>query len=334
MSLLESDVPPVAAIGEFPEVPDEPLQEAIADSLQSVLDEAVSDRTVGPGITAGLIVGGSGSWSGATGVDLASEPLTPESQLEIASIGKTVTAAQVMRLVDEGTLGLLDPITDHLPPEAVSAFDANGATIQDLLGMRSGLREPPGYEGLVDSGSTPIELLERLPAPINGPGSMISYVNMNYVLLGMIIERETGLPFWNALESGILDAPHLAGIAYPVTDALAADGWMTSSDSLTLARWGYELYGGFVVSEESLRAMTDFKGGWYGLGTIDFQADTPAAGVVFDLPAVGHGGLGSAIATALVVFPEQGSVVALQAPGASLKQVYTIVGQLRDVAHP
>jgi D-alanyl-D-alanine carboxypeptidase len=199
--------------------------------------------------------------------------------------------------------------------------------------MRSGLREPPAYEASVDSGSTPLELLERLPAPVSSAGSTISYVNMNYVLLGMIIEHETGLPFSNAVESGVLDSPDLAGIAYPVSDALAADGWMISSDVLTLARWGYELYGGFVVSEESLRAMTDFKGGWYGLGTIDFQADTPAAGVVYDIPALGHGGLGSVIATALVVFPEQGSAVAVQAPRASLMQVYAIVGQLRDVAH-
>jgi hypothetical protein len=147
----------------------------------------------------------------------------------------------------------------------------------------------------------------------------------------MIIEHETGIALATALESGVLNTPGLAGIIYPVTDALAADGWKIASDALTLARWGYELYGGFVVSEDSLRAMTDFEGGWYGLGTIDFQAETPAAGVVYDRPAIGHGGLEPPSATALVVFPESGLVVGAQAPNASLEQVYTIVGVLRDM---
>ena len=40
---------------------------------------------------------------------------------------------------------------------------------------------------------------------------------------------------------------------------------------MTLARWGYDLYGGFVLSDASLAQMTDFKGEWYGLGAIDFS---------------------------------------------------------------
>jgi CubicO group peptidase (beta-lactamase class C family) len=126
-------------------VPEGALPDGMADSLQSVLNESVSNHTIGGGVAAGVILAGSGSWSGASGVDVDGERLTPGSQLIVASIGKTVTAAQVMRLVEEGRLDLLDPITDHLPPEAVLAFDANGATIQDLLGMRSGLQDPLGY---------------------------------------------------------------------------------------------------------------------------------------------------------------------------------------------
>ncbi|HUP14757.1 MAG TPA: serine hydrolase domain-containing protein [Acidimicrobiia bacterium] len=330
-TVVGPDAFPVAALGEFPEAPEDALPEAVANSLQSLLDESVSNRTIGGGVVAGVILAGSGSWSGASGVDVDGERLTPGSQLIVASIGKTVTAAQVLRLVDDGVLDLLDPITDHLPPEAASAFDANGATIQDLLGMRSGLQDPFGYEGLVDSGLTPIELLERLPGPTHTAGATIIYVNMNYILLGMIIEHETGVALATALESGVLNPPGLAGITYPVTDALAADGWKIASDALTLARWGYELYGGFVVSEDSLRAMTDFEGGWYGLGTIDFQAETPAAGVVYDRPAIGHGGLEPPSATALVVFPESGLVVAVQAASAGLEQIFTLVGALRDV---
>ena len=155
---------PTATLGDFPAFPKGPLPESVAASLQAVLDGAVEQGTF-LGVTAAVIVADSGSWSGATGVDLEGDPLTPDARLLIASVGKTVTAAQVLRLVEEGKLGLDDPAADHLPPEAAS-FDANGATIRDVLGMRSGIPDPRGYGAFVDAGSTPAELLERVRAAL------------------------------------------------------------------------------------------------------------------------------------------------------------------------
>ena len=315
-------------LGDFPAFPKRPLPESVATSLQAVLDEAVER-----GVTAAVIVGDSGSWSGAAGVDLEGHPLTPEARLLIASVGKTVTAAQVLSLVEEGKLGLDDPAADHLPPE-VAFFDANGATIRDVLGMRSGIPDPPGYEALVDSGSTPAELLERTFGPLFPAGSKISYANINYILLGMIIEHVTGRPLWDVLRSGVLDRPGLDGLVYRVKGALAADGWRIESDPASLARWGYELYGGFVLSDASLRQMTDFQGDWYGLGAIDFSRGTPAIIDGFGIPAIGHGGLEPSNAVMLVAFPETDVVVAVQAHIGTLDQVATIVGALRDAAQP
>ena len=220
-------------------------------------------------------------------------------------MGKTVTAAQVLRLVEKGKLGLDDPAADHLPPE-LAFFDANGATIRDVLGMRSGIPDPPGYEALVDSGSTPAELLKKTFGPLFPAGSEISYANINYILLGTIIEHVTGRSLWEALRSGVLDRPGLDGLVYTVKDALAADGWGIESDPASLARWGYELYGGFVLSDASLRQMTDFQGDWYGLGAIDFSQGTPAIIDGFGIPAIGHGGVEPSHAVMLVAFPRDG----------------------------
>jgi D-alanyl-D-alanine carboxypeptidase len=318
---------PTFTLGDFPAFPKGPLPESVAASLQAVLDEA-AER----GVTAAVIVGDSGSWSGAAGVDLDGNPLTPDAQLLIASVGKTVTAAQVLSLVDEGKLGLDDAAADHLPPE-VAFFDSNGATIRDVLGMRSGIPDPPGYEALVDSGST-AELLERTSGPLFPAGSKISYANINYILLGMIIEHVTGRPLWDVLRSGVLDRPGLDGLGYRVKGALAADGWGIESDPASLARWGYELYGGFVLSDASLRQMTDFQGDWYGLGAIDFSRGTPAIIDGFGIPAIGHGGLEPSNAVMLVAFPETDVVVAVQAHIGTLDQVATIVGALREAAQP
>jgi D-alanyl-D-alanine carboxypeptidase len=303
----------------------------VAESLQAVLDGAVEDGTIG-GVTAAVIVPGSGSWSGASGVDVEQEPLTTETRLLTASVGKTVTAAEVLRLVDDGTLGLDDPITDHLPSNAVAAFDANGSTVRDVLGMRSGIADPPGYVGLVDSGLTPVELLVKTPRPLAPAGSGINYANINYVLLGMVIEHVTGRPLWSVVRSGVLDGLGLDGLVYPRKDALAADGWQIQSDAISLARWGYDLYGGFVLSDASLHEMTDFQGDWYGLGAIDFALAPVGGG--YGVTAIGHGGLEPPLAAVLVAFPETGVVIAVQAPVGGLELVHSIAGALRDTAHP
>jgi len=316
---------PIATLGDFPEFPQGPLPEPVAASLQAVLDEAVEQGTF-RGVTAAVIVADSGSWSGATGVDLAGNPLTPDAQLLIASVGKTVTAAQVLRLVDEGKLGLDDPAADHLPRE-VAFFDTNGATIRDVLGMRSGIPDPPGY-------GTPAELLKRIYGSLFPAGSEIAYANINYILLGMIIEHVTGRPLSEVLRSGVLERPGLDGLVYRVKDALAADGGGVESDPASLARWGYELYGGFVLSDASLRHMTDFQGDWYGLGAIDFSQGTPAIVDGFGIPAIGHGGVEPSLAVMLVAFPQTDVVVAVQANIGTLPQVATVVGALREAAQP
>jgi D-alanyl-D-alanine carboxypeptidase len=301
----------------------------MAALLQAVLDAAVDQGSV-PGVIATVVVADSGSWSGAAGVEVDGSALTPESRLLTASTGKTVTAAQVLRLVDEGKLELDSPATDQFPPE-IAFFDANGATIRDLLGMRSGFPDPPGYVSLVDSGSTPAELLEGIRGPLFTAGSQISYENINYVLLGLIIEHATGVSLWEALKSGVLDRPGLDGLVFPQKDALAADGWRIESDSASLARWGYELYGGFVLSDAALGAMTDFRGDWYGLGAIDFSKGTPAISG-YGVPAIGHGGLEPSNAVMLVAFPQAGVVVAVLARGGSVQRAASLAGALRDAA--
>jgi hypothetical protein len=61
-------------------------------------------------------------------------------------------------------------------------------------------------------------------------------------------------------------------LVYRVEDALAADGWGVESTPGSLARWGYELYGGFILSGTSLREVTDFQG-WFGLGVMDLSGE-------------------------------------------------------------
>ena len=135
-----------------------------------------------------------------------------------------------------------------------------------------------------------------------------------------------------ALRSDVLDDPALDGLVYTVADALAADGWGVEATPTSLARWGYELYGGSVVSDASLREMTDFQGEWYGLGT----ANLSDGGL-----GVGHTGISSPTTCCseivLAALPEQGVIISVQANFPRLAsdpftEVTRLTQTLRDTA--
>ena len=305
------DAPRTYALGEFPEFPSESLPAPITARLQAVLDEAVEKGRF-TGVTAAVIVADRGNWTGVAG-SVEGAPLTTDSRLPTHSAGKNIVAAEILRLAEEGKLGLDDRASDHLPNE-LGFFDANGATIREVLGMRSGIPDLNEYEGdgyyPAEQASTAVKVFRKLPEPSVPPRTSVHYASTNYVLLGTIIEHTSGQPLSQALRSGVLDRPGLEGLTYTVGDALAADGWGVETTPSSLARWGYDLYGGFVLSDASLREMTDFQGKWYGLGTMDFSED-------YGTFAVGHDGSSSATTCCsvirLVALPDEGVVISVQA---------------------
>lgn len=307
------DTSPPYALGALPEFPDAPLPTSTGAALQAVLDDAVG-QDMFKGITAAVIIAGRGNWAGASG-SADRIPLTPDSRRPTHSSAKTIVAAEVLRLAEEGKLELDDRASDHLPPE-LAFFDANGATIRQVLGMRSGIPDLNEYDGYypAEQAATVVGVFKKLPESYVSPGGEPQYASTNYVLLGAIIEHVTGRPLSEVLRSTVLDRPGLEGLVYTVPGALAADGWGAETTPASLARWGYELYGGFVISRDSLREMTDFQGGWYGLGTMDFTD-------IYGSFAVGHEGESSVTTCCSVIrlaaLPKEGVVISVQADTGS-----------------
>lgn len=329
----ESTPSPTFALERFPDFPTGGLPGSIAKALQAELDARIEAGTFS-GVTAAVIVADRGSWTGAAG-SAGGTPLTPDSRTPTHSVGKTIVASQILRLAEDGMLDLDDPASEHLPPE-LGWYDANGATIRQLLGMRAGIPDVPGADNNyypAEEAQTAVELFRMLPEPTVPPGGEPGYSDLNFVLLGTIIEHLTGRPLGEALRSDVLDDPALDGLDYTVGDALAGDGWGVESTPASMARWGYELYGGSVVSDASLGEMTDFQGEWYGLGTMDFSE----GGL-----GVGHFGISSPTtccsASMLAALPAEGIVISVQASFDSssdpLGQVDLLARLLRDAALP
>jgi D-alanyl-D-alanine carboxypeptidase len=301
-----SDQPIRFSTDTFADLSEEPVDAGTATLLQRTLDAAAGDN----GVTA-TVMTADGTWTGAAGTADGLEPMRPDAQMAIGSITKTIVAAQVMRLVEAGTLDLDDPAADHLPKKI--EFDTNGATVRDLLAMRSGI---PNYvDALWDSLSIDTahrwrvnEMLALVPAGRSPAGKEIDYSDTNYLLLGPVLEKAYHRPLAQILRSGVLGGPGLTRMVYQPTERPTAPmaapggaplprgrggGYLPSlagataaraaggiaSDSATLARWWGRLCGGQIVSETSFETMIDFgpTHDWYALGIADRSDASPGA---------------------------------------------------------
>ena len=344
-------------LGHFPEVPTRPLSDETAAALQAILDAAVEGGL--PGITATVISADGGVWSGAAGTADGVQPAEVGSQFAIASLTKLVIAAEVMRLAEAGSLRLTDQLSDHLPSDF--DFDTNGATIENLLAMESGIPDPflEDWEADPLRDWTPREVLATVPDRREEPGDHFVYEDANFMLLGMVIEETTGLSTGAALRAGILADPRFAQLVYqpeekpsgPLAlpflagmavrpnileigggylptkaDASAGNGsGCMASDSRTLAFWGYQLFGGTLLSEESLLAMTEIgtDGGddnW-GLGVRD-QSNLADG---FEVRAVGGAGWDDGgYSTELTVLPSEGIAISVMTNKAGDPKILVI----------
>src|SRR5262245_39742058 len=85
-------------------------------------------------------------WTGSAGhAALGSQAaLDPDAAFRIASVTKTFTAAAILRLVEQGGLGLDDPIAEHVAPATAAllrrgGYDPDAIRVRDLLMHTSGL---------------------------------------------------------------------------------------------------------------------------------------------------------------------------------------------------
>jgi CubicO group peptidase (beta-lactamase class C family) len=128
----------------FPEPGGDGLPTTVSRRLDRALRAAVAGYST-LGVTAAVVTD-DGAWAGAAGSGMRGEPLTPRSSLMYASITKTFTAAEVVLLASRGALDLDKPISDYVDFPGKD----NGATVRQVLRMRSGLPAPDD-EGLRSS---------------------------------------------------------------------------------------------------------------------------------------------------------------------------------------
>lgn len=167
----------------------------LPDTARRVDDLVASAQSVGrvPSLVAGVVR--DGALAHVTGAGEDPRP-DPQTQYRIGSISKTMTAALVLQLRDEGRLALDDPLQRHLPDTPVA-----GVTLRQLLGHVAGLQREPEGDWWERSTGTDLDRFlaalspDKLAYP---PHRGYHYSNLAYGLLGAVLHRVTGED-WGAL---------------------------------------------------------------------------------------------------------------------------------------
>ena len=131
-------------------------------------------------------------------------PILRSDSMRVGSVTKTFTGTAVLQLVDEGAIGLDDPISQYLS----GVPNGESITIRQLLQMTSGLynySEDVQFNAALDADPHRIWSLAELldiaysHPPYFPPGSGFHYSNTNSLLLGLLVEKVTGIPLGQEL---------------------------------------------------------------------------------------------------------------------------------------
>ena len=137
-----------------------------------------------------------------------------DGEVRVGSASKTFVAVVVMQLVQEGKVGLDEPIETYLPGLIKGeGIDGSKITVRQLLQHTSGLPEytdtTPGSGDIFqikDHYAQPRDLLDTAlskPAAFE-PGTQWKYTNTNYIVLGMLIERVSQRPVGEQIDQRIV----------------------------------------------------------------------------------------------------------------------------------
>lgn len=204
--------------------------------------------------------------------------MATEDPFFAASIGKTMTAATVLRLVERGKIALDRPASQYLSPTTMDGLQAapNTVTVRQLLNHTSGIADyvedgerdsnglPPFQQAMLaepDHLWAPEEMLSYVREelePANAPGKGWHYSDTNYVLLAQMVERSTGRPFHEAMRAELFTPLGMSATYMPWREPARgprppASVWLGEfdlSNARTLsADWGG---GGFVTTVADL----------------------------------------------------------------------------------
>ncbi len=171
--------------------------------LDPLMEKAVADGNIPGGV---LLIGHNGrvvyrEAFGNRSLEPVRERMTLDTIFDLASLTKCIaTTTSIMKLVEEGRVRLNDPVSAFLPQ-----FAQNGKqdiTLRELLTHYSGLAPDLDLQAPWTGRDTAFAMA-MAQKPVNPPGSRFVYSDINFEVLGYIVEKVSGEPLDQFAEKNI-----------------------------------------------------------------------------------------------------------------------------------
>ena len=199
----------------------------VADKLNSTIAGIMTTNNL-PSVAVDVSIPGKGRYVFVHGAaDLATgSPRDARQPFRIASLTKTFVATAVLQLVDRGRLRKTDPLAKWYPDFP----NADKITVDDLLRMRSGIAAPSDEQlaaAVYDEPTAPASTLAEMMAQaaalardFQPPNQKTVYTNLNYDILGGIVQQVTGVDVGAFITENIVKPLGLHQTRYPIGDDL------------------------------------------------------------------------------------------------------------------
>ncbi len=169
-----------------------PARAVALPAVDAAIEQAIQESQV-PGAV--LIVGHHGQVIyrkayGSRALEPRREAMTLDTVFDLASLTKVIaTTTAVMQLVEQGKVRLNDPVAKYLPEFAQNGKD--DITVRQLLIHFSGLEPDLDLKATWEGKQTAYGMAFA-DAPAEAPGSKFTYSDVNFIVLGALVERVSG----------------------------------------------------------------------------------------------------------------------------------------------
>jgi CubicO group peptidase (beta-lactamase class C family) len=245
--LLAACAPPLAAQAVLPVDVDRVVAE-----LEPEIHRAMAEGRI-PSLTIALVWGDEVLWARGYGSSnlYTRAPATPSTVYIVASTFKTMATAVLLQLVEEGKVGLDDPVGNYLGELTIPGEDpAAPITFRHLLTHTSGL--PAAFTATplwADTVPTPMRDHLRARLRVDDPPlERQRYSNLAFTLLAHLVEEITGEDFRSEVRRRILDPLEMTSTAFALSPEMVermaipyvpdpATGALRPTDPVRFAEW-------------------------------------------------------------------------------------------------
>ncbi len=180
------------------------------------------------------------------------------TRFRVASVSKMFTAVAVLQLVEAGGLELTTPVVTRLGLEDTRV--PKEVTVYHLLTMTSGIADWFDESGDWEANWAALRLEhplyafrrheDYLPLFVNEPplapvGEKHGYNNAGYILLGLMIEKVSGLPYFDYVRQHVFGRAQMTRSGFPAlegVDAKVAEGYVPITDDDAVTGWKKNIY--------------------------------------------------------------------------------------------